>query len=33
MAQKAPLSSNIEGYIFVIQEEEVNTNLLAAKRD
>ena len=31
--KKAPLSSHIEGYIFAIQEEEINTNLLAAKRD
>ena len=33
MAKKAPLSSYIEGYIFAIQEEEINTNLLVAKRD
>ena len=31
--KKAPLSSHIEGYIFAIQEEEINTNLLVAKRD
>ena len=31
--KKAPLSSHIEGYIFAIQEEVINTNLLAAKRD
>ena len=30
--KKAPLSSHIEGYIFAIQEEEINTNLLVAKR-
>ena len=31
--KKASLSSHIEGYIFAIQEEEINTNLLAAKRE
>ena len=33
MAKKAPLSSHLEGYVFAIQEEEINTNLLVAKRD
>ena len=31
--KKAPLSSHFEGYIFAIQEEEINPNLLVAKRD
>ena len=31
--KNAPLSSHIEGYIFPTQEEEINTNLLVAKRD
>ena len=31
--KKALLSSQVEGYIFTIQEEEVNTNLLVPKRD
>ena len=33
MVKKAPLSFHIEGYILAIQEEEINTNLLVAKRD
>ena len=28
-----PLSSHIEGYILAMQEKEINTNLLVAKRD
>ena len=30
--KKAPLSSHIEGHIFAIQEEEVNTKLILTKR-
>ena len=33
LLKKAPLSSHIEGYIFAIQKEEINTNLLVAKKD
>ena len=31
--KKPPSSSHIEGYTFAIQEEEINTNLLVARRD
>ena len=33
MVKKALLSFHIEEYILAIQEEEINTNLLVAKRD
>ena len=29
----APFSSHVEGYLFAIQEEEINTNNLKIKRD
>ena len=33
MAKKSTVTFHIEGYNFAIQEEEINTNLLVAKRD